>query len=215
LRKSILLGAFFAASASAGIEKVEERIVSEPAAGQQRTVSVGSPILERSRSLLIEETVISVDEKMKGGRWVLPLTITPEETLTQVESKAKFKACTRQGNGPCGLDDDGDGVFDRMAQDDMSLAIKLKKPVRYTTRRQTSVRDDPKNFKQILLYAGAAGDTLRLSYREFSNDMARPAFTEDLSIPLARNFPQMVAVKDIKLRLYGIDGMGLRYEIVP
>ncbi len=204
-----------ATCALAQVANVQEKIVAEPGIGVIRTVSVGSAIHERSRYLLVEETVTTVTERMKGGRWFLALTVTPDQPLTQVESKAKFKACTNAGSGPCGLDDDGDGDFDRMAQDDMSMAIKLKKPVLYTIRRETRVQSDPKNFKQVILYAGATGDTLRLSYREFSNDMARPAFTEELSIPITKTFPQMVAVKDIKLWLHGVDGMGLRYEIVP
>jgi hypothetical protein len=204
-----------ASSALAAVQNVQEKIVSEPAIGIVRTVSVGSPIHEKSRYFLVEETVTTVTERMKGGRWVFPLTITPDQLLTQVSSSTKFKACTDAGSGPCGLDDDGDGTFDRMAQDEMSMAIKLKKPVRYTTRSETRVQSDARNIKQVILYAGATGDTLRLSYREFSNDMARPAFTEELSIPITKTFPQMVAVKDITLRIHGIDGMGLRYEIVP
>lgn len=150
---------------------------------------------------------------MRGGRWLLPLVITPDQELTQVSSKAKF-ACTDLGSGPCGLDDDADDTFDRMAQDELSMALKLKKPVPYKTRRDSKVVDDPENFRQVILYQGATSDTLRLSYREFVKDMARPAFTEELSIPITKSFPQLIAVKDITLRILNIDGLGLRYELV-
>jgi hypothetical protein len=56
---------------------------------------------------------------------------------------------------------------------------------------------------------------LRLSYREFSNNMARPAFTEELTIPISKTYPQDVAVKLVKLRIHSIDGLGMRYEILP
>ena len=34
-----------------------------------------------------------------------------------------------------------------------------------------------------LVYLGMMGDTLRIGYREFRNDMARPAFYEELTFP--------------------------------
>lgn len=193
----------------------QEKVVQVPLPGVVRTVSVGSTVLEKSRLYVVEESVTTVVEPMKGGQWMIPLTINPDQPLTEVSSKAKFKACAGiGGSGACGLDDDGDGIFDRMARDDISMALRLKKPVRYVTRRETTVQADKDNFRQVILYTGATGDTLRLSYREFVKDMARAAFTEELTIPLTRTFPQMVAVKDVQFRIHGIDGMGLRYEIV-
>jgi len=202
-------------AASADVNRVHERIVSDPNAGVVRTVSVGSIIREQGRFYIVDEAITTVSRPMRGGRWVIPLTVNPDQPLTQVSSNAKFKACTNAGTGPCGLDDDGNGTFDRMAQDSVSLAVKLKEPVPYVTKTQTRVVDDPKNFKQVILYTGATGDTLRLSYREFSNNMARPAFTEELTIPLSKQFPQDVAVKDVRIRIHKIDGLGLTYEILP
>ncbi len=58
----------------------------------------------------------------------------------------------------------------------MVAALKLKEPVAYhIEERQVAAGD---NFRQVISYLGVSGETLRLSYREFSNDMARPAFNE-------------------------------------
>jgi hypothetical protein len=54
---------------------------------------------------------------------------------------------------------------------------------------------------------------LRLSYREFSNDLARPAFTEELSFPVSDAFPQTIVWRNTKITLLGLDNEGLRYRI--
>jgi hypothetical protein len=64
-----------------------------------------------------------------------------------------------------------------------------------------------------MLFQGATSDSLRFSYREFSNDMARPAFTEDLSIP-REPFPSMIMVKNLQLEVLAVSGMGMRYRVV-
>jgi hypothetical protein len=43
---------------------------------------------------------------------------------------------------------------------------------------------DIEKFRGELVYSGRSGNTVRFSYREFSNDLARPAFTQDLSYDL-------------------------------
>jgi len=81
-------------------------------------------------------------------------------------------------------------------------------------RRSILPLDAPDNLRQMILYQGATSDTLRLSYREFRGDLARPAFTEELAVPITREFPQDIVVKNIRFRLFGLDGTGLTYEIV-
>lgn len=183
--------------------------VSSPSAGGEHLVTVGSAVYEYVRFVPVD--VAFTDQPMKGGalNW---LRLGSGEPLFSVDTKAAFKACAAGGEGICGIDDDGDGKFDRIAQDWVSFASKLKAPISYRTEKWPRPLTD--NLKETIVYAGATGDTLRLSYREFRNDFARPAFTEELSIPLGKTYPQMIAVKAIKLRLLSLDGMGLRYELL-
>lgn len=185
----------------------ETKIGMEPPAQVVRTASVGSPIVEKFR---IQTTTVAVtDADVVRGTITGNIKIDAGEPLYPVATKAKVKVCS--ANGPCGLDDDGDGRFDRIALDDMVAALKLKEPVAYhIEERQVAAGD---NFRQVISYLGISGDTLRLSYREFSNDMARPAFNEELTFPLAKGFPQQIAFKDLRMTILGIDGLGLRYRI--
>jgi hypothetical protein len=189
--------------------KPELRIENAPATGVVQTVSVGTQIHEYQRLYSYNATI--PETQMKGGQWFLPLIVEPDTPMFPVSTKAKFKACVQ--SGPCALDDDGDGIFDRMASDEISIALRLKIKVPYRTKRVTI--EAPDSLRQVILYQGSTADTLRLSYREFSNNMARSAFTEELVLPIAKIFPQDVAVKAVKFRIYSIDGLGMKYEILP
>ncbi|WP_295633486.1 hypothetical protein [Novosphingobium sp.] len=185
------------------------RVFHIPEPGRVQTVSAGTVVHEYSKTYSFTVTV--PDIQMRGGQWLLPLVVEVGTAMYPVETKSKFKACVQ--NGPCGLDDDGDGIFDRMAQDDASVALKLKTKVPYHSERKTVERPD--SLRQIILYFGATKDTLRLSYREFSNDLARPAFTEEFTIPITDKFPQDIAVKQVKMRIHSITGLGMSYEVLP
>jgi hypothetical protein len=45
----------------------------------------------------------------------------------------------------------------------------------------------PGSFRQELLYNGKSKDTIRISYREFKDTLARPAFSQDLSYDLSES----------------------------
>jgi hypothetical protein len=191
----------------AALSSPSQRIGSLPLTGVEHLATVGSPVFERFHYAFkrvavpeadILKTILFMDIRIPAGA---PLTI--------IQSKAKLKACDLDGE--CALDDDGDGTFDRIAKSSVSTAFKIAVPVKYTV--QDIVVPSFNSFRQVTIFLGSSGDAIRLSYREFSNDLARPAFTEDLSFPLPRSFPATMAFKDVRLTVLAIDGAGMRYRI--
>ena len=69
-------------------------------------------------------------------------------------------------------------------------------------------------FVRVLTYQGASSGSLKLGYKEFQNDLARAAFTEELLIPLTPVFPQKVAAKGVVFNVIEISGMGMKYEVL-
>ena len=186
----------------------ETKVGMEPPSGVERTATIGSPVMEKFRFDSVKVGI--ADSDVVKGTLTGNIRIEAGEPLYQVQSRAKYKACSQ--NGPCALDDDGDGTFDRIALDDVVRAFKLNVPVRYQIKDAVAPSSSG-NFKQVVSYLGVSGDTLRLSYREFLNDMARPAFTEELTFPITKTFPQGLAFKDVRMTIIGIDGLGLRYRL--
>ena len=72
--------------------------------------------------------------------------------------------------------------------------------------------DGASSFRKVIIYSGVGDGIIKFSYREFTNDMARPAFTEELTLPLGKSFPQDIAIKDQVFTLISVDGMGLTYQ---
>jgi hypothetical protein len=190
------------------------KVVSFPQVGAETTIPAGGEVYSYLSVYTIDGARIDADTK--AGDWLLEQPVASGTQLVPVKTKTKFKGCVPLANtfepaGPCFLDDDGDGRFDRHASDDSKRALKLKRPVPYTKMPISIVRAD--SFMRVILYQGATTDTLRFSYREFKDDMARAAFTEELTIP-REAFPFMMRVKNLQIQVSAVSGMGLRYKLV-
>jgi hypothetical protein len=195
----------------------EMRDLTTPEKGLESVATVGSNVYVHQKYRAAKSYAISesVQAKIIFARVDLPAGTQ----LMQIESKTKLKACAASTMEAfaaklylgCMMDDDGDGAFDRVAGNEVQGGKKLPHPVRYTESEYVDTA--PGSLKQVLIYLGSTKDTLRLSYREFVNDMARPAFTEEYTFPLSSTYPQPVAFKDVKLSVTKIDEAGLHYKL--
>ena len=70
----------------------------------------------------------------------------------------------------------------------------------------------PNNFQQSLLYSGRVGDHIKISYREFSGDMARPAYSNDVEYDLSSS--DTVTYKGARLRVLKADNEGITYVLI-
>nr|WP_137676351.1 hypothetical protein [Parerythrobacter lutipelagi] len=68
------------------------------------------------------------------------------------------------------------------------------------------------NFQQTLIYSGRVGDRIRVSYREFSGNMARAAFTNEAEYDLSKS--DMIAYKGAKIRIIDANNEQIRYEVL-
>lgn len=93
---------------------------------------------------------------------------------------------------------------------------KLDREVAYElawrpARPITASRSD--TFRREILYQGAGGGVLRLLYREFSNDMARPAFSQELTYDLVSGEETTVAFRACRIRVLSAGNEGIRYVV--
>ena len=78
-------------------------------------------------------------------------------------------------------------------------------------QRESATRVDPENFRRELLYQGKVGNELRFSYREFSGDLARPAFTQELSFDL--NEGNTVGARGARLEVLEASNISITYKV--
>lgn len=193
----------------------------EPAIGEMKTAPVGSTIWEEYR--FEGTTGVIIDAPVRANWGTVEVVDLPAGSALHILREKKLKACRTYTMLPnlgvnlwsdCLFDLDNDGRFEKVSYNSSGASKAVDPPVPYRRGLIEIVGDrSPPNSKKILIYLGGDATTLKLSYREFSNKMARPAFTEDLSIPLVTTFPQAVAVKDRIITIHGISGMGLSYQL--
>ena len=199
-------------------EKIEAQT---PAVGVATQATVGSTIYEYSNYRITTEQAAVPNAEMTKGWFGWRATIPAGAKLFPAPHKKGVKACSKENYGlstmggnpmpACAYDDDGDGTFDRISVQGGSAGSVPKTPYYLG-----SVRDVvPGNgFKNLLIFTGFSGKTIKLSYREFQNDFARPAFTQDLEFDTS-NLPTDIAVKDVKLRIIDVSNLGMRFERLP
>lgn len=67
-------------------------------------------------------------------------------------------------------------------------------------------------FKKELVYNGKSGTTLKFVYREYVNDMARPAFNQDLQYDL--NESNIIGIKGLRVEVLNATNTKIEYKIL-
>ena len=203
----------------------------------QVTEKVGQlPELNSSANAPVGSTMFSQYRywSKPGYRLLAPLSTTIGAMLGRVETEAgDFVApavaggvvayCTEKravvdpAIGPitkaCFLDRSGSGSFDALkaAPGWLWFEKTLDSRIRYEQGEQQVPRPDAKKYE--LLYQGISAKTLRLSYREYINDFARPAFFQDVSYDITE-FPTDVTFRTVRISVLGADNNGIRYKVL-
>lgn len=189
-----------------------------PAIGSPATASVGDTVYEKSHLSVLP--AYTIDEEFSGKNIFARVNLSAGDKFVEIPTKANLKACRsasmddflRKLYNACLYDDERDGSFDRFGANEVQGGKKLPHPIPYKTTELIQPTSD--SIRQVVIYLGSTKDSLRLSYREFINDMARPAFTEEYTFPLTDKFPQTIAFKGVKLAVAATDGEGLHYTVV-
>ena len=216
IKASLILSpiALIASAVSAQIQQG-----TSPQIGDESTAPIGGELLTEFRFRGVPGIVLEGDVSANWGS--LETVVLPTGTPLAIIREKRTKACqsrTNIGWLNCVIDTDSDGRFDRVSFNDVAGAKDIIPPVPYH-RGPVSMGVDPRfgegdNFKRVYVFTGVSGSTLTVSYREFVNDLARPAFTEALSIPLGANFPQRVSLKSHVFEILGVDGLGVHYRVI-
>lgn len=69
------------------------------------------------------------------------------------------------------------------------------------------------SFVQTIEYNGKSSNTLKLTYREFSNNMARSAYTTDFTVDVS-NGEDIVSYKGAKLKINHADNTSINYTVI-
>lgn len=72
-------------------------------------------------------------------------------------------------------------------------------------------KNNPENFQRTLLYKGKSGTQVFLDYREFKDDSAREAFTQELIFDLDQG--NEIGFRGMRMRILSATNTGIEYVI--
>ena len=78
-------------------------------------------------------------------------------------------------------------------------------------KRKISVASD-NSFQQTLIYSGKVGNKINVGYREFSSNIARPAFNNDVEYDL--NESKTIGYKGALLEIIDANNQSIKYKVL-
>ena len=79
-------------------------------------------------------------------------------------------------------------------------------------RLVTKVVESRSNFIQELIYNGRVGSNLKFTYREFSDDIFHPAFTQDIQYDYSES--SIIGFKDLQFEIIDATNAQLTYKLI-
>lgn len=207
----IFISIFFSGCASSvkynGATFKEKRI-SYPEVGEVNTAFIGDRLVEKGS--VYEKAYLNIEKTIQGMLYTIPqgeyaqlgfdegnyfylaagvtegILADPVKALSQsTSSTSEICVVTAYGGKHC-----YEGQFQRVM-------------------RSTQYSD---SFQQTLLYSGRVGDKISVSYREFSNDMARPAFTNSVEYDLSAS--NTIGYKGALIEVIDADNQSITYKLI-
>lgn len=80
----------------------------------------------------------------------------------------------------------------------------------FTEKLKPVLTDD--SFQQTLIYSGKVGQKINIGYREFSNNIARPAFNNDVEYDLSES--SIIGYKGAQLEIIEATNQYIKYRVI-
>lgn len=77
---------------------------------------------------------------------------------------------------------------------------------------EKTLRIKPNSFQQVIEYNGKSGETLKFTYREFSGDLARSAFTTDFNMDLREG--KQIGYKGAVIEVIEASNNVIKYRVI-
>ncbi|WP_027182667.1 hypothetical protein [Desulfovibrio inopinatus] len=166
----------------------------------------------------------SLLEGISQGAALGTVNIPPGDILFSSVIGRKEAYCTREKRyidhlvGPyrivCLFDETNNGRFDKLwvSPGIVPFTFSIKNPALY--KKTEIVSGISSGFKYELIYQGIDKGTLRIFYREFIDNMARPAYQQDFTYTLEENEPTMITFRKTRIQVISADNNTVEYKVL-
>ncbi len=123
---------------------------------------------------------------LRGGKVTKAALADPWESVQLLKNKNKIGIVT---------------IFHVKVSEEANGVTRVKRPF---------LADD--SFQQTLIYSGKIGTKVKIGYREFSNNMARPAFNNDVEYDLSES--KIIGYKGARIEILEATNEFIRYRVI-
>lgn len=196
----------------------ELKIVNIPMLGELSTREIGASMYEKFNIYALDEYHVVLNDIAKGS--LKEYDISSEKSFT-IPSKTIYKELTKTydglgltvcKDGRCLIDKDNIGKFTHSSPEKYNDLTLLDNPVRYTIVQEQLINQD--SFKYQALYQGKIGNKIKISFREFKDDMARAAFTQDIEYELNKEGNTVVGFKGLRIEVIKATNLDITYKVI-
>lgn len=197
--------------------EVGQKIVRIPDFGIVTTKEVGESIYSKINKIEDNSYSIFTVGEVKGyildaygqNKYDFEFKIEKKDDLKKWPNTNKNTICIDE---ICLIDNNSSGTFTHSAEIYMSRLYPLDKPLPYLIKQNVTYNED--SFKYQALYQGKIKDKIKISFREFYDNKARPAFTQDIEYQLNKNKPTIIGFKGLRIKVIKATNLNIKYTII-
>lgn len=89
----------------------------------------------------------------------------------------------------------------------------LDKPVKYKLL-PSPPSFKAQSFRYEVLFQGKIGNKIKISFREFKENMARPAFTQNIDYELNKDGTTIIGFKGLRIEVIKVTNMDITYKVI-
>lgn len=192
------------------------RDISTPQVGETITVYIGEHMLTQGKMITTDAVQINTENKVYAAFRVLPgLYVKSGEDVSYIYYKVD-NSVKGAGSLPA--------ILPGMPAHTLSISKKenkfciigydnvnrCSKNLNYATTKVNIPKSD--TFQQTLIYSGKIGNKINIGYREFSNDVARPAFNNDVEYDLSES--KQIGYKGALLEILEANNQFIKFKLL-
>lgn len=187
---------------------VRTQAINEPIPGQVVTRSIGDQLL--TKGMVIEEFVLAVRRPIQGALYAVP---AGEYVQVGSDQTNYFYSPIGVTKSPI-ADPITALAVGRAPGSELCAVAVFGTSTCYAGDflRTKRTRVGEAGFHQTLLYNGRVGNKINIGYREFSNDMARPAFNNDVEYDLSAS--PVIGYKGASIEIIKADNSNITYRVL-
>lgn len=176
-------------------------------------VSVGDVLYEESDT--VEQQIAMVLQPIQVRAMVTGNVINNKLVLSNVNGRQLYCGTAMFSDSRlqsiCLIDTNNSNAFDKILWVNTlgDGEETLKQPAQYIPNKKEIIS----GYRQELIYQGRVGNSISLLYREYSGDLARPAYSQTVTYEVNTSAETKASFRGLNITIYGANNSGVEFSV--